>query len=84
MVVPPELVRPLAPKEPPPGARLEDFAEVEILVSATGEVERVKLLSPGTGSRPQMMLSAVKTWIFKPAMRGGQPVRYIHHMRLIR
>jgi len=29
-----------------------------------------------------MMLSAIKTWRFEPAKRGGQPVRYRLLMRL--
>ena len=58
--------------------------EVEILVSAAGEVETVKLLSPGVGPGSAMMLSAVKTWIFQPATRAGQPVRYRCRVRLPR
>ena len=84
LVVPPELVRPVLPKGPPPGVREEDLPLVEIVVSATGEVETVKLLSSGMGPRPAMMLSAVKTWIFQPAMREGQPVRYRYRVRLTR
>jgi len=84
LVVPPELVRPVLPKGPPPGVREEDLPLVEIVVSATGEVETVKLLSSGMGPRPAMMLSAVKTWIFQPATREGQPVRYRYRVRLTR
>jgi hypothetical protein len=42
----------------------------------------VKLVSPGTGPRPAMMLSAVKAWRFQPATRGGQPVPYRLRLRL--
>ncbi|MCX6544241.1 MAG: DUF192 domain-containing protein [Acidobacteria bacterium] len=85
LVVPPELLRPVLPKGPPPGVRSEDLPEVEVLVSATGQVETVKLLSSGAaGPRAAMMLSVVKTWAFKPATRAGQPVRYRYRMRLTR
>jgi len=82
LVVPPELVRPSLPSGPPPGVRLEDLPQVEVVVSATGEVESVRLVSPGTGPRPAMMLAAVKAWRFKPATRGGQPVAYRTRLRL--
>ncbi len=82
LVVPPVLVRPAMPKPPPPGARLNDVADVELVVSTTGEVEAVKLLAAGQGPRPVMMLSAVKTWRFQPATRGGQPVPYRLRLRL--
>lgn len=84
LVVPPELIRPLFPRSPPPGVRAEDLPEVEVLVSATGDVETVRLLSAGTGLRPTMMLSAIKTWVFQPATRDGQPVRYRYRLRLLR
>ena len=82
LVVPPQLLRPVLPKAPPPGVRVTDLPEVEILISAAGEVETAKLLSPGTGPNPAMMLSAVKAWVFRPAALGGQPVRYLLRMRL--
>ena len=84
LVVPPELVRPRLPKLPPPGIRLEDLPRLELLVSISGEVESVKLMSPGAGVHPAMMLSAVKNWRFQPATRAGQPVRYRHVMWLTR
>ena len=82
LVVPPERIRPRAPGGPPEGTRAEDLAEVEIVVSATGEVESVRLVSPGVGPRSAMMLSAVKAWRFSPATRAGQPVPYKLRMRL--
>jgi len=83
-VVPPELVRPRLPMLPPPGVRLEDLPRLELLVSPTGEVESVKLMSPGAGVHPAMMLSAVKNWRFAPATLAGQPVRYRHTLWLTR
>jgi hypothetical protein len=81
-VVPPSLVGSRLPSDPPPGVRADALPEVEVVVSATGEVESVKLLSPQAGVGPAMMLSAIKTWRFLPASRDGEPVRYRLRMRL--
>jgi len=81
-VVPPLLVRPHLRTSPSPGVRAEDLPQVEILVSPAGEVESVKLVTPSAGVKSAMMLSAIKTWRFEPAKRGGQPVRYRLLMRL--
>jgi len=81
-VVPPLLVRPHLRTSPRPGVRVEDLPQVELLVSPTGEVESVKLVSPSAGVTSAMMLSAIKTWRFEPAKRVGQPVRYRLLMRL--
>lgn len=82
-VVPPTLVSPRLPKAPPPGVRLEELPEVEFVISTTGDVESVKIVSAGTGAQPGMKLSAVKNWRFEPATRGGQAVRYRHRVRLM-
>ena len=82
-VVPPELLRPRLPASPPPGVRLEDLPRLEILVSATGDVESVKLLSPGAGVYSAMMLSAVKNWRFQPATARREacqvPAQHVAH-----
>jgi hypothetical protein len=75
-VVPPALVRPRLPDGPRPGVRLEDLPQVEVVVSETGEVESVKLVSERAGVGPAMMLSVIKAWRFAPATRAGRPVRY--------
>ncbi|HNV02574.1 MAG TPA: DUF192 domain-containing protein [Vicinamibacterales bacterium] len=82
LVVPPVLVRPTLPAGPPPGMRTEELPEVEIVVSAAGDVSSVRLVSAGAGARQAMMLSAVKAWQFRPATRGGQPVPYRLRLRL--
>ncbi|MFO7691453.1 MAG: hypothetical protein R6V57_00050 [Vicinamibacterales bacterium] len=75
-VVPPVLVRPRLPESPRPGVRAEDLPQVEVVVSETGEVESVKLVSERAGVGPAMMLSVIKAWRFAPATRAGRPVRY--------
>ena len=69
-------------QEPAAGHAVADLPEVELVVSAAGEVESVKLVSPGRGTQPGMQLSAIKAWRYEPATRGGQPVRYRLRVRL--
>jgi len=81
-VVPPSLLRPHLPTSPRGGVRTADLPQVELLVSPTGEVESVKLVTQRAGVASAMMLSAIKTWRFEPANRYGQPVRYRVLVRL--
>ena len=81
-VVPPALVRSRLPSDPPKGMRSDALPEVEIVVSSSGEVESVKLVTEQAGVGPSMMLSAIKAWRFRPATRDGEPVRYRLRMRL--
>jgi hypothetical protein len=81
-VVPPELVRSRLPSDPPKGMRSDALPEVELVVSSSGEVESVKLVTEQAGVGPSMMLSAIKAWRFRPATRDGEPVRYRLRMRL--
>jgi hypothetical protein len=81
-VVPPTLLRPRLPTRSSAGSSEESLPQVELLVSRTGEVESVKLLTRPADVRAAMMLSAIKTWRFEPATRDGQPVRYRLNLRL--
>jgi hypothetical protein len=81
-IAPPELVRPRIPKDPPPGVRSEHLPVAEVVVSETGEVESVKLVTQPVRVLAAMMLSAVKNWRFQPATRDGHPVRYRLRLRL--
>lgn len=81
-VVPPALVRPRLPTRPSTGTREQDLPQVEVLVSPAGEVESVKLLTQPASVASAMMLSAIKTWRFEPAVHDGQPVRYRLLLRL--
>ena len=76
-VTPAQLVHPRLPSEPPEGVPLDSLPLLRIVVSATGEVEQVKLLSGWSGVEASMMVSAVKSWRFEPALRDGRPVRYV-------
>jgi TonB family protein len=73
-VEPPTLVYPQLRSEP--SVESEPVpSTIELTVDPSGRVVRVRL-DPG---RPptvhdRMLVSAAKTWQFKPAMRDGQPV----------
>jgi hypothetical protein len=55
---------------------LEAMSTIEVLVGESGEVEQVKLLSRPSPVLAAMLLSAAKTWKFRPALHDGEPVRY--------
>ena len=75
-VTPPTTVRVQLPERAAAGSGDDRVGVVEAIVSATGEVERVKLLSPHRSYHQAMILSAVKTWRFQPAVMDGDAVRY--------
>jgi hypothetical protein len=66
------------PQLPPPlfSGVQEDMNTIELIISETGTVERVRLLSPPKRMADMMLLSGAKTWSFEPASRQGQSVRY--------
>ena len=49
--------------------------ELEIVVSETGVVERVRLISPHH-FQARMLVAAAKAWQFRPALKDGRPVKY--------
>ena len=76
------LVRPVLPKEPPPGLPADQIGSIEVLVDEQGDVEQVKLLSPANRYHERMLMSAAKTWKFRPAFKDGLPVRYRTRIRV--
>ena len=82
-VLPPALISPRTRAAEPAGRGGGSQAEVEVLVSSTGEVETVKLISAQTTALSGMQVSAIKAWRFQPATRDGVPVRYRLRMPLI-
>jgi TonB-like protein len=49
---------------------------MEVIVSETGVVERVRLVTPPQRMPDIQALSVAKEWKFTPAMKDGRPVRY--------
>ena len=49
---------------------------VEVVVSIAGTVESAKFVTRPLNVHESMLLSAVKTWRFRPAMRNGRAIRY--------
>lgn len=75
-VIPPVAVHPKLPTEPPVGVGTDELTRLEIIVSESGEVDSVKIVAGPRRTTDGMMLSAVKAWRFRPAIRNGHPVPY--------
>ena len=79
-VVPPRSIYPKLPSDPPPGSEAYNRTVLELLVGTNGLVEHAKLRSVPRDIHEFMLVSAAKSWMFEPAMVGGQPVRYRHRV----
>jgi hypothetical protein len=77
-VEPPKLLRPQLPAEPAPGVDATMLSVVEIVVGRDGTVDQVRVVANPASRRyyTAMLVSAVKTWKFQPALRDATPVRY--------
>jgi len=75
-VEPPVLVYPQLRTGPEPGAPPPGTPYFDLLVNEAGLVEEVRLRGPAPSMQERMMVSAVKAWRFRPAMKDGEPVRY--------
>jgi TonB family protein len=81
-VEPAVLRRPHLPTRLPSDATSEEIGVLEIVVSATGAVEQVRLISTSNRYQDRMIVAAAKAWQFAPAMKNGQPVRYRTRIRI--
>jgi hypothetical protein len=81
-VTPAVLIRPQLPDSPPPGVPDEHIGTLEFVVSESGAVEHVHLMSPANRYQERMLVAAAKTWQFRPATRDGRPVRFRTRMRV--
>jgi len=75
-VSPPVLLFPQLPAPLMIGSSAGPVNRMEIVVSADGAVERVRLVNGPTRMPDMMLLSGAKLWRFTPAVKGGEPVRY--------
>jgi hypothetical protein len=81
-VIPAVLIRPHLPAQPPPDVPEEQIGTLEFVVTESGAVEHVHLISPANRFQERMLVAAAKTWQFQPAMRDGRPVRYRTRIRV--
>jgi TonB family protein len=81
-VEPAVLMRPHLPSRPPAEATSEEIGILEVIVSATGAVEQVRLISATNRYHDRMIVAAAKAWQFEPATKDGQPVRYRTRIRI--
>ena len=81
-VTPAVLVRPHLPDNPPPDVPEEHIGTLEFVVTESGAVEHVHLVSPANRYQERMLVAAAKTWQFRPATRDGRPVRFRTRIRV--
>ena len=80
-VIPPQSVYPKLPTDPP-GPEARGRTVLELLISADGSVERVRLRTPPRNVHEFMMVSAAKAWRFDPATVHGRPVRFLYNVAI--
>ena len=81
-VTPAVLIRPHLPESLPPGVPEEQIGTLEFVVTESGAVEHVHLVSPANRYQERMLVAAAKTWQFRPATRDGRPVRFRTRIRV--
>jgi hypothetical protein len=75
-VQPPVLMYPQLPAPIMTGHHSDATNTMELIVSANGNVERVRLIDGPRRMPDMMLLSGAKMWRFEPAVRNGTRVRY--------
>jgi hypothetical protein len=74
-VVPPETIQQAMPSYP--GRVTFDRAGVlEVIIDANGAVESATMLEGGEALYNRLLLTAAKSWTYRPARRDGTPVKY--------
>ena len=80
-VVPPQSIYPKLPSDLP-GASLSGRTMLDLLISADGLVEQVRVRTPPKNIHEFMLVSAAKAWRFDPALVHGRPVRFLHRVAI--
>jgi hypothetical protein len=81
-VKPPVFVRRHVPEELRSGLQREKAGILELIVSESGTVEHVRLLSPTNRYQDRMLVAAAKAWLFQPAVKDDMPVKYLIRVRI--
>lgn len=74
-VVPAALLNPQLPSVPPRYLTVDQLGVLDMIISETGQVEHVKLISIANRYQERMIVAAAKAWRFRPALKDGQPVK---------
>lgn len=75
-VTPATLVRPQLPSRMANLGTNGTASTLDLIIDESGRVERAVLDSLHSQVNEKMLVSAAKAWLFQPALRDGQPVRY--------
>ena len=70
------------PSVPPRHLTVDQLGVLDLIISETGEVEHVKLISIANRFQERMIVAAAKAWRFRPALKDGQPVKYRIRVRV--
>jgi hypothetical protein len=81
-VTPAALLRAHLPSQPPSDVPADDIGVLELMVTETGRVAHVRLLSTSNRYQERMLVAAAKSWRFQPAMKDGRPVRFRARVRI--
>jgi hypothetical protein len=80
-VAPPQTIRQVVP--PFPGRVLSvGVATIDIVINEMGGVDAATIVTPLNPQYDRMTLSAAKTWLYRPAMLNGAPVKYRKRLQL--
>jgi hypothetical protein len=75
-VVPPRELSRQFPASSPIGVPPHRVGTLEMIIDRQGGVEFVKLHTPLNRYHERMIVSAAKAWRYRPATRGGKPVKF--------
>ena len=55
---------------------------VDLLINERGTVDSVKFVTPPTDMRQRMLISAMKAWQYRPALKDGRPVKFLYRVKV--
>jgi len=79
-VIEPVPLKQYIPPHPAPDVSPSDLSVLELLIDSRGAVEWVHLRNPKNRYRDAWWLSAAKAWRFRPALKDGQPVKFLERI----
>ena len=68
--------------DPAPGTPASRLGALMLVVDSQGVVESVRLQSPSNRYHDRFWVSVAKTWRFKPALKDGQPVKFLKRIAI--